>query len=557
MLLFGFVIPVFGTLDPDKVDDLEKFTMDLFDTLSEDEKKQVMEEALKLEEYIKSLPEEEQKTLEQQLESEVQSLMDSGTLQEMTKEELITPPAKVVTKEEEQPKESKKDEDALKFAQDIPALKSLLKDISNIISNISLKLEAPGKLTKSDLEQKWKSIKNSLMESQSYILIISNNDKLMDSLLSSEYKQLKSQLESFSKDISKADKNFDAKIKDNALPVLDTLEKHIETNQLFWNIKRFMQKFAPEEVKKEEKKFTPPQQTTTPSIQTPSYPSYPSYHGSSYDKYPDRERRYTPPYIPSSRGGETGGFGGLAKPSSQESKSGPGRKAESEPGKDAKKTDSTKKSEPGKPKDDGKKPKDGDDKKKPKIVSIVQKEADELKKELKKITKEIEDSSLLKKFESVQQGIETRIKRTVSEVETAVENIPNELSKTVGELRENLIRMDALLGEPTKIAEEIDKKIAALPKQLQDFERKKIKEILEDKKAKFKEFGEALEKLSSEEIAKKAAQVRGAFQAEFEPVYEKLKNLHQKHKAIGEHVSGEFKKKEASAAHAPSTTGAQ
>jgi hypothetical protein len=525
MLFLGFMTPIFSALDPDKVDDLEKFTMDLFDQLSEDEKKQVMEEALKLEEYIKNLPPEEQRALEQELENEVQNLMDSGALKEMSKEELITPP---VVDPVVSPKEDTKE--TLKFASDIPALKKQLKEISKLISNLSLKIEEPGKMVASDLEESWKFVKDPLIESQSYILSISNNDKLMDSLLSSEYKILKTQLDDFYTDIIKRDKESE---KSSIISsIIDTFEKHISTNQILWGLKRFLQKFAPQEIK-DDKKTTPIKQTTPQDTYQPSYPQYPSYpsYPASRDSgagYASGGRGgYVPPHTsdtPSKPGLTPPQQKNVDKPSRSTSRTGPTRPTD-------KKTD--KKPEEKKPAEKGK----PDDKaKKPKRVSPVKKEQDDLKKYMKNITESMEKNDIIKDFEFLEKNL-ISTKRSPSISEEKVVEINNIITKA----NNNLIRMEELLKEPAKTSKQVDDKLKKIPKQSSDSERAQIIKIIEDRKFKFKELGESLNRLASEDTGTRLINVPPTIQQTFEPFYTQLKSLNKTYQDIVDHLKGQFK----------------
>lgn len=241
-------------MDGQELADLEKVAMDLFGSLSPQEQEAVMKQAAELDNYINNLPEEERRKLEEDLERELKGLMDSGALQglpQTLKQDTIdqTPipvnPATETKKEVERP-----------ISKDVPDLQKYLKELVEEINDLVLKATSQAKIsTDEELELLWIELLPKLEEIKAYLLIIANHPKIADALLSDEYKLLKTQLEDFANHL-KAEKkkllptttnkflntlNFDS--------IINFLQKEIETNQLLWNTKRLVQKYAPEEVK--------------------------------------------------------------------------------------------------------------------------------------------------------------------------------------------------------------------------------------------------------------------------------------------------------------------
>lgn len=543
-LALFFQTCIFSMGAPGNPNDYEQFAMDLFGSLSEDEQKQVLEEAMKLEEYIKGLPEEEQLAFEKELENELQNLMDSGALDEISK-----PQPQPIEKPAEPKKEDKETkEPELKFAQDIPALKKQLKKISKAISSLSLKIESPhNKKHSSEAIETWNSIKQSTIETQSYILIISNNNKLMDSLLGPDYKILKSKLEDFYKEITQQDKKLN--ITENPSKKVDVsnavefLNKSMESQKLSWEVKRFMEKFAPEEVKKIEAQrpiVTPHQ------FNAPNYPSGGGggYYGDQPNNYPRPGRGgYTPPI---SSPGYKPGTGGLQRPTPQkpESKTGGGSRGNSKPGERGRSGDK---------KDDKKSGDKKDDKKGKPYISPIKKEVDSLKSQLEKVSKAIEEYKTLEKIEYIEKNLENQ------DLE----------EEKIASFVEDLIKLETLLSDPTRTAQKIGSTTKVLPGVLKEREVKSALDIFKDKKyEKYNKFKESLDKINgsikkitdmlkpqdqtstSTPITRSPGTVppideqTRALHKKREPLYKRLENLGGLQKDIIAHIKGEYKKKE-------------
>src|SRR3990167_4115709 len=494
-LLFTGLIAVFQLecrLSDTDLTDLTEFSNSFLDSLDDTEKEKIAAEANMITDYISGLSKEEQEAFQEALESELKTLMDSGELFDMTKDELLGKQAEPVEpikpiEPKHVPTGEEKKESELKFAQNIPQLKKELKEISKRISSISLKMDSPTRKKDSDIDNAWTSIKPKLMETQAYILVISNNDKLMDALLSADYKMLKNQFDEFYKDIVKEDDKLeipeDFKTKADFKPIIKFLEKNIEKDLLLGNTKRFMEKFAPEVVKEEEKKHPQP---VTPSYNpsTPSLPSsYPSHLDYNYcPTYRERDNNYNP----------GGNYGGINRPTPRPTPSPtPGPKPtpptppKPTPPKPTPKPSPTPGPKTPEKKDDNKgkgKTDDKKDEKKPQAASV------------------------------------------------------NDATLAITEI-------SALIDEPGKTASEINKKLSPLPNQFAAPERKKLKEILEDKKHKFITLHEKLNKLLDKNTRSKIGQQAAPIDAGLKQLYKQLEKLAQDQKKIIELVKGDGKSK--------------
>ena len=539
-LLFTGLIAVFQLecrLSDTDLTDLTEFSNSFLDSLDDTEKEKIAAEANMITDYISGLSKEEQEAFQEALESELKTLMDSGELFDMTKDELLGKPAEPVEpikpiEPKHVPTGEEKKESELKFAQNIPQLKKELKEISKRISSISLKMDSPTRKKDSDIDNAWTSIKPKLMETQAYILVISNNDKLMDALLSADYKMLKNQFDEFYKDIVKEDDKLeipeDFKTKADFKPIIKFLEKNIEKDLLLGNTKRFMEKFAPEVVKEEEKKHpqpvTPSYNPSTPSLPS-SYPSYPSYP--SGPTYRERDNNYNP----------GGNYGGINRPTPRPTPSPtPGPKPtpptppKPTPPKPTPKPSPTPGPKTPEKKDDNKgkgKTDDKKDEKKPQAVSATKKEAEDLEKHLKKLAEKMEKNSALKHLEDLEKAISTN-------------NIGAAL---VNDATLAITEISALIDEPGKTASEINKKLSPLPNQFAAPERKKLKEILEDKKHKFITLHEKLNKLLDKNTRSKIGQQAAPIDAGLKQLYKQLEKLAQDQKKIIELVKGDGKSK--------------
>src|SRR3990167_4984201 len=513
-LLFTGLIAVFQLecrLSDTDLTDLTEFSNSFLDSLDDTEKEKIAAEANMITDYISGLSKEEQEAFQEALESELKTLMDSGELFDMTKDELLGKPADPIepikpVEPKHVPTGEEKKESELKFAQNIPQLKKELKEISKRISNISLKMDSPTRKKDSDIDNAWTNIKPQLMETQAFILAISNSDKLMDALLSADYKMLKNQLDEFYKDIIKEDDKLeipeDFKTKTDFKSIIKFLENNVEKDLLLGNTKRFMEKFAPEIVKEEEKKrpqtTTPAYSPSVPSLPS-SYPSYPSYP--SGPSYKGRENNYNP-------------TGNYSRPTPRPTPPGPKSTPTPHTGP---KTPEKKEDDKGKGKSDDKK-----DEKKPPVV-VTKKEAEDLEKHLKKIAEKMEKNSALKHLEDLEKAITSN---------NIGASLINDATLAVTEI-------GVLIDDPGKTASEINKKLSPLPAQLANPERKKLKEILEDKKHKFVTLHEKINKLLDKNTRSQIGQQPAHIDTGLKQLYKQLEKLAQDQKKIIEFVKGD------------------
>lgn len=260
MLFFAFLLalPLYSPASELDINELEKMTLDLLGSLSPAEQEAVLKQAAEMDQYINSLPEDERKKLEENLEKELKGLMDSGVLQDLTKSVKEAPAPKPAPVFEEPKEEVKEEKVVPKISAAVPELQAAMKELSSRITDLMLKSEASSRVSSNhQLENIWATTKPDLAELQSYVLVISNNNNVANALLSDEFKMLDNQLRTFNTNLkNELNKVKSEKISKDSIAErfnLDAIIKFVEQelggNQLLWNTKRLIQKHAPEAIK--------------------------------------------------------------------------------------------------------------------------------------------------------------------------------------------------------------------------------------------------------------------------------------------------------------------
>lgn len=261
IILCSFLLPIslYGAaLDQAE---LERVTMDLLSGLTPEEQEVVMKQAMEMDKYINSLPPEERKKLEAELEKELQGLMETGVLDDLSRE-LKAERAQPQPVQPIQPEKPIKEDKKPTISTKVPEVQASMRTLSSRITDLLLKAENNVRVsTNPVLEQAWTNMHQDLLETQSYILVIAHNNVVANALLTDEFSQLHDQLTSFSDKLStllqsvkkeKIDKNSVVE-RYNIDALISFVEDALNNKKLLWNIKRLIQKHAPEEIKEKPK----------------------------------------------------------------------------------------------------------------------------------------------------------------------------------------------------------------------------------------------------------------------------------------------------------------
>jgi len=399
--------PVPGAQPTIPVDD---FTQMLLSNLSEEEKNAVFEEAERMIQEYESLAGDEAAQQAYLEELERQAMDAERELGEALGIDPNQLPPLAPVAEAELPKEPEKPEPketlpAVDLEQ-LAGVRTLLNEMIHAINNIITKTEAmPRVSTDAHIEQEWFLIKEPLLQARSFMQIIAHNDELIKPLLTDEFKLLKGQLETLRKPLIHAEQELQTSntggltivfgeeqsakttqaTNKALLTILDVVQSYLEENQLTWGMKRLLQKYAPQELKKEEAKMAKPVATpaTTSGIYVPPAPA--PRPAPPMKKFPD----YLPPLPPTAQPAEEN------EPSSIKSAKGNDGKAKGKGGKGSPKKPDDKKEKKKEKKDEKGKEKKPEEKKKGKKPVNKFAAAEKKLKELEKILQDL-DAALQK-----------------------------------------------------------------------------------------------------------------------------------------------------------------
>lgn len=484
-------LPLPAPMNQAELDELKIIAQEL--GLSDEEQQAVIQETnLILSEYEKLPPEEQQNYLEN-LEQKVEREMVK--LDEMERNGLLPAPLpEPVFEEPVVSKEEKKEKAITATPEQLAQMRVKLNNIGSTIGNVILKTEsAPRVATEPAIEQAWQNLRPSLAEVQSHIKIIVHKDELLTPLLSDEFNVLKGQLDNFYEKITalekrlvvpdisafidtekKSDTKSFAQFTKAMSELVQFLRYAIEEQQVGWGLKRLIQKYAPEEIKKEEPKkqpqplspctvgtYIPPAPTRgTPSFNRPT-PSYPSYGQGVYTQPAAMQEPST-----SAIAKKTGAsLMPAAKEDMAEKKS-----AEDKKGIKAPASEITEQEKDKKPK-------------KTKIEDPYKKRTRELEEELKKITDVVESTNLIQKIQALKQQFVTPTRAT--------------MTFAVNEIQSKLAEISALFDKPVRLARSFNDTLSArLSKERQKPYREKAQKLLIKEELKIRELHDTLNELA-------------------------------------------------------------
>ncbi|MDR3646604.1 MAG: hypothetical protein P4L22_03620 [Candidatus Babeliales bacterium] len=310
--IFCYDEPKVGPISMDQVSqdemDLAKLTEELMGSMTPEQRAEVDQELAK----FMSLDEKDQG---EYLENKFKELsVDLEKAEAMQKEEQpeIPEPQEEVKIEEPKTKPVVKAE-LTKVEQVNTALKKIIQHTEPLILKTKV-LPQVSKDTK--IATDWLSLSDNLIELNSFAKIISPKENLIDLLATEEFLLVRDQLKTIANYLEENEPtvivpdtagltiNYDEEDEDEAANVIVTaqnklkiiipkLKSLIEDDQVIWGLKRLLQKYAPEELKKvetekkAEKKFIADFKPgkETPSTYTPKYnePFFPNYGGSGYN----------------------------------------------------------------------------------------------------------------------------------------------------------------------------------------------------------------------------------------------------------------------------------
>ncbi len=532
-------LPLPAPMNQAELDELKIIAQEL--GLSDEEQQAVIQETnLILSEYEKLPPEEQQNYLEN-LEQKVEREMVK--LDEMERNGLLPAPLpEPVFEEPVVSKEEKKEKAITATPEQLAQMRVKLNNIGSTIGNVILKTEsAPRVATEPAIEQAWQNLRPSLAEVQSHIKIIVHKDELLTPLLSDEFNVLKGQLDNFYEKITalekrlvvpdisafidtekKSDTKSFAQFTKAMSELVQFLRYAIEEQQVGWGLKRLIQKYAPEEIKKEEPKkqpqplspgtvgtYIPPAPTRgTPSFNRPT-PSYPSYGQGVYTQ-PAAMQEPSAPAIAKKTGAS---LMPAAKKDIAEKKSAEDKKDIKAP--------ASKITEPEK----GKEPK------KTKIEDPYKKRTRELEEELKKITDVVESTNLIQKIQALKQQFVTPTRAT--------------MTFAVNEIQSKLAEISALFDKPVRLARSFNDTLSArLSKERQKPYREEAQKLLTKEELKIRELHDTLNELADPVLL---AQVQTGFTAtpqhaqNTQVLVTQAQGLLQQYELMQRHLKGEEK----------------
>jgi hypothetical protein len=294
-------------------DELRYMAKALFPDLSDEEMEAVINETLELDKQIKALPPEQK----------AEELAKLAEIAEATFAEIEKEYEKEVTKKQEpaKPKQAPTQKTALpeaKSASERSALKNKLISIDTTVASLFLKLGSLLRVSQdAEVESKWDGYRQDIEDFIVMLKIIIDNDKLLDVMLTDEFKLLKSELLGLEQSLAplvkaietsdtlSAKQEIQKQIKESSkkavASTIDLIGKRIIEPRVSWSLKALITKYAPEEAKKiPARKDQPAKQR-----QDMRYPTGQGYQPGAYR----RDSGYRP-YADRQTGGGAGRSGG-------------------------------------------------------------------------------------------------------------------------------------------------------------------------------------------------------------------------------------------------------
>lgn len=303
----GSIFPE-GEMPELDTNELEELTKLFFPEYDEKQRKELIDETKRLDERMRQMsPQEraeEQRKMEAELESFLQKELEAIETQEKTASQ---PPAPVIPPAPEKNEPTvpgKKAAIPQAAPAAIAAAKKMLKELQESITQFRLQVGSlPRVSSDTPTEQTWGRIQILINEFASYIGIVTHKDPLLNILLSDEFKLLHNQLKQLQatlkaqiSQVNIPDSYKLPALDDDAMArasvvegttkkksqiavrkIVSTLAAAVEEQQIGWSLKRMIQKYAPEELKK----VNPPTQQL-PQGQGSSFGNAGAFGGGSY-----------------------------------------------------------------------------------------------------------------------------------------------------------------------------------------------------------------------------------------------------------------------------------
>lgn len=427
------LMPNAGPISMDQISqdemDLAKLTEDLMGSMTPEQRAEVDQELAR----FMALPEDQQG---EYLENKFKELsVDLEKAEALQKEEQ----PEIPEFQEEVKFEKKEVKPLLKI--ELTKVKQVQNSLKKIIIHVQpliLKTKVLPQVSKDfKIEQDWLSLTDSLVELNSFAKVISNKENLINLLASEEFLLLRDQLKNIANILEENESkiivpdtagltiNYDEEDAQESTKIIQTAQNKlnlfipklkilVEDDQILWGLRRLLQKYAPEELKKveAEKKvekkfiadFKPGKET--PSTATPKYnePYFPYYGGGAGYTPSSSASSDRPSLLGSSsdksagRGGGKSDKGGAKDKSGKDGKDKEGKEKESKEGKDKK-----------------------DKKDKDKPSSPDSKSFNDLKNTLEKISQIAKESKILDLIKDEKDKPDTEIDKENTESETKTE----------------------------------------------------------------------------------------------------------------------------------------
>lgn len=272
-----------GDLPELNLKELEELTKLFFPGEDEEKRKELIEETVKLDQKMRSMSKEERIAEQKKMEQELEQFLT----QELAALEEEQPPVvepKIPEAATELPVTPGTDkEKAAKSptasAQDIAATKKMLKSLLEDIAQFRIKVSSLPRISKDvRVEQQWQQTITPLDEFESFAILIARKEHLLSILASQEFAMLKGQLTTLQQKVHSAinavivpdtfmvravtdddtaraglvDKKTEQQTSTAIKTTVNNLFNAVVSQQLGWSLKRLLQKYAPEELKKVE-----------------------------------------------------------------------------------------------------------------------------------------------------------------------------------------------------------------------------------------------------------------------------------------------------------------
>lgn len=222
--IFNLKAAEFPGMNPEEMAKLEEMAKKMLDSMTPEEQEKIMQEALAMDQHIKSLPEEERIKQLKKIDEGVKFIMspdfplDEILKTEAKKEEVKQPEAQ----EQQEPQEQKVQE--CKVAEPVyrgstMKIKDTLNNLISKISTLLVKVKAmPRVASEKEIENRWAALQSPLTSLESLFKIVLKKEKLLNALNYSEYNSLKSNFESLNNKLER----FQIDKKDSKFKVPDT-----------------------------------------------------------------------------------------------------------------------------------------------------------------------------------------------------------------------------------------------------------------------------------------------------------------------------------------------